>query len=123
MGLTNSQLRIGDELQAQTERVSFLTLSNTTISKMSVNTRAVIATVSGGVNAVLMLPPVSDVAGEIISIRMNGNADQMTVVSYGDGGSVDASVDWTDQVLTADDDFLVLYSDGFKWFIIASQVT
>ena len=121
--MLSNQRRTANQLLQQSEKTNFLTLTSTTVENLSVEDKVNVVTVTGSVNAVLMLPPVSEMMGEIISIRGNGLANQVTVVAYGDGGSLDDAVDWTDLVLTADDDFVVLYSDGYKWFILAEQTT
>jgi hypothetical protein len=70
----------------------------------------------GGACAVT-LPPVIEAMGKMYSISLVEDGGDLTVQDQDD------SRDWTDIVLTADDDYVLLYSDGRKWFSLDEQST
>jgi len=58
----------------------------------------------------LTLPPVAEAAGRILSIYATvANSKTLTVQDQDD------SVGWTDISLNADDEHVLLYSDGLRW--------
>lgn len=119
MGLERNQRVIGDRLQHQSERTLFISPdTDGQITKMTPSNKAVIVNIASAISHTVMLPPVSECAGEFYSVRVPDAGSGCTVVAYGDGSSLDDAVDWTDLVLDADNDNCLLYSDGYKWFVV-----
>ncbi len=65
----------------------------------------------------IYLCPVSEGKGKLVVIEVPDTGGHVTVSDQDD------SVDWTDQVSTADDDFLVLYGTGRRWAVLAKDMT
>ena len=65
----------------------------------------------------LTLPPVAEAAGKIYSITLIDAAGAVTVQDQDD------SLDWTNFTdLDADNDGILLYSDGLKWWTLLDDV-
>lgn len=122
MGQARNQRVIGDGLQAQSERTLFITPTVTALeTQMTPSDKAVIVTIATAITHKVKLPPVGEAMGEIYTIRVPDAGNGLTIEAYGDG-SVDDAVDWTDLVAGDDNDFAVLLSDGYKWFVLVSDV-
>jgi len=65
----------------------------------------------------ITLPGVVEAAGRIYTFHLTNDGGDVTVQDQ------DESEDWTDQALTANQDGLVLYSDGRKWWILHDTTT
>lgn len=63
------------------------------------------------------LPPVGESKGNTISIHFITDGGDCTISDGGD------SRNWTDQVMTAVDDRVLLYSDGLIWWVLDSILT
>ena len=63
------------------------------------------------------LPPVSECKGKIFTIEVPDTGGHLTVSDQDD------SVDWSDQVSTADDDYLQLACSGRHWVITNADMT
>lgn len=63
------------------------------------------------------LPNVSLAAGKLYSISLIVDNGNVTIQDN------DESRDWADLVMTAANDYALLYSDGRKWFTLDSQLT
>jgi hypothetical protein len=65
----------------------------------------------------LTLPPVSEMAGAIVSIWATvANSKVLTVAHAGD------SLQWTDLTMDTDNDHSLLYSDGLRWHVIKNGI-
>jgi len=62
------------------------------------------------------LPNVEEAAGKFYSISLTTDVEDLTVQDQ------DESRDWTDIVMDTVDDYVLLYSDGRKWFILDSEI-
>lgn len=63
------------------------------------------------------LPPVSEAAGKFYSITLIDAGGTVTIQDQDD------SYDWTDiDDMDADDDAVLLYSDGLRWFEICDYI-
>ena len=66
-------------------------------------------------NYAITLPPVLEAAVRIVTIRVSiTGTHTLTIQDQND------SVGWTDISLSTDGNYRVLYSDGEKWYVIAS---
>lgn len=64
------------------------------------------------------LPPVSEARGLFFSFYMKlSNTGDCTVQDQDD------SLGWSDAVMTATDDYLLLYSDGLRWWKVCDLTT
>ncbi len=63
------------------------------------------------------LPSVGEAKGKFYSITLVDDGGNVTVADQDD------SYDWSDQSLTADDDGVLLYSDGMKWWVVVDNTT
>ena len=65
----------------------------------------------------LTLPPVGEAAGKFYTITLIDAAGALTIQDQDD------SNDWTNiTTLDADNDGVMLYSDGLKWWTVASEI-
>jgi hypothetical protein len=63
------------------------------------------------------LPPVSAMEGKFVSCQVvNANSKVLTLQD------ADDSQDWTDLTLDADNDGVLLYSDGIKWWVVTNDI-
>ncbi|MCP4392861.1 MAG: hypothetical protein GY804_01105 [Alphaproteobacteria bacterium] len=125
MGL--GQIRIADEIQDLSELTKHINVNGTDYLttetyQMTQKDRFVIVDADSTYTHNIMLPPVGESAGKIFTIRVPDSGGDVTIVAYGDGSSLDDAEDWTDLVCGSDADYAVLYSDGFKWYILDSDV-
>ena len=84
---------------------------------LTVNQQAVTVTTGAAVDVTVTLPIVSEAMGRTFTIQL--------IVDGGFDGVVqdqDESDDWTDLTLDTADDYAVLYSDGRRWWVLASEV-
>lgn len=82
---------------------------------MNVYDLVVEADVSGG-SITITLPPVAEARGKIYSIELlDADSGECTVTDAGDDSK------WTDVVLGDDDDYLILFSNGTRWFELSEM--
>lgn len=65
----------------------------------------------------ITLPAVGDAAGRIYTIHFSTDSGDVTIKDQ------DESEDWSDLTMTAEDDGVVLYSDGRKWWVLHSELS
>jgi len=63
------------------------------------------------------LPPVAEAAGKFYAVHLVDDGGDVTVQDQDD------SYDWSNQSLTADDDGVLLFSDGLKWWLVVDNST
>jgi len=63
------------------------------------------------------LPPVAEAAGKFYAVHLIDDGGNVTVQDQDD------SYDWSNQTLTADDDGVLLFSDGLKWWLVVDNST
>ena len=63
------------------------------------------------------LPPVAEAAGTFYAVHLVDDGGDVTVQDQDD------SYDWSNQSLTADDDGVLLFSDGLKWWLVVDNST
>ena len=86
------------------------------ITDYQMTTRDYVTRVVVSAATVITLPPVAESSGRLYSIFAR-TATSVNTVTIQDKGDSEA---WTDIVLAADDDYAVIYSDGMKWYTLAS---
>ena len=86
------------------------------ITDYQMTTRDYVTRVVASAATVITLPPVAEASGRLYSIlaRTATSANTVTIQDKGDSES------WTDIVLVTDDNYAVMYSDGMKWYALAS---
>lgn len=63
------------------------------------------------------LAPVSKMRGKFVSVQVvNANSQAMTLQDAND------SQDWTDLTLDANNDGVLLFSDGLKWWVVTNDI-
>jgi len=63
------------------------------------------------------LPPVAEAAGKFYSISLMDAAGAVTIQDQDD------STDWSNiTTMDADDDAVLLYSDGLRWFVVDNEI-
>lgn len=63
------------------------------------------------------LAPVSTMRGKFVSVHVvNANSQALTLQDAND------SQDWTDRTLDANNDGILLYSDGIKWWVVCNDI-
>ncbi len=76
-------------------------------------------TVKGDISSgsiTITLPPVVEARGKIYTLWcIDADSNDMTITDYGDATL------WTDIVLGDDNDYLVLFSNGERWFELSEQ--
>ena len=68
------------------------------------------------------LPPIKEAAGKMYSIKLITDSGVNTVTIADQSDSYDFA-EGGDLILTAATDFVLLYSDGFKWYTLSIQET
>lgn len=77
---------------------------------------------------VLNLPPVGQMRGQMVCIThrgVTGSASSITVSDYNKGGSssIHESANWTNQIINAQYEEVVAFSDGYMWHILKGQTS
>ena len=70
----------------------------------------------------ITLPPIMEAAGRLYSIKLITDSGVNTVTIADQSDSYDFA-ESGDLILTAATDFILLYSDGFKWYTLSIQET
>jgi hypothetical protein len=83
----------------------------TATAALAVSDQVVLAYATAGADVVITLPNVSEAAGLIYSIYCKDVTAPQTITIQ----DQDESLGWADMVMTADNDRVVLYSDGISW--------
>jgi len=91
-------------------------LAATVSATLTVNQQCVECVTGAAVDVTLTLPPVNEAYGRIYTIRLLTDGGFDVVIQ-----DQDESVAWTDLTLDTASDFAVLYSDGRKWWTLASE--
>ena len=93
-------------------------VGNTASCSLALYERVVRATPNEVADITITLPNVSEAAGLFFSIYCVANATYNVVVQDND-----ESEGWSDLTLTALNDMVLLYSDGFTWFKLVDVTT
>lgn len=88
-------------------------------TQMTVYNKVVAVTTATAITHIIMLPPVSECAGEIYVVRADDVGTSLTIKAYGDGTLFDALA-WANIVMSTDDDYWIGLSDGTRWHTIAT---
>lgn len=86
--------------------------------QLDVNDQVLLADMTSGAGTVT-LPPVSEAAGRIYTVRVVAGTNTLTVAAYGDSIAL-APISQGTKNLT--DDREAYYSDGFAWYLVASHI-
>lgn len=108
------------ELNARRGRVDIDSDVDTTYTMKLTDMLVVVdeATPTTGAAVTITLPNVNEAAGLNFSVRApRGGTNTVTVQD------ADESVDWSNASLNADEDSLVVWSDGSKWNVISDDYT
>jgi len=100
---------------SQSGKVVFLTA--TTLS-MDINDQVVkVTTTASATDTVITLPSVRQAKGRIYAISLDtiGDDETCTVQDLADDAG------YTDTVLDTADDYVILYSNGYRWFELAAE--
>jgi len=81
--------------------------------------RVEITTTADQADFAVTLPNVAEAAGCLISVALVTLGDDETVTLQ----DQDESYDWNDLSLATENDGVLLFSDGHKWWIICNDIT
>ena len=84
---------------------------------LTVNQQMVVATTGAVSDVTVTLPSVVLAAGKIFTLTLETDGGKDLVVQ-----DADDSVNWTDLTMDTQYDYAVLYSDGRRWWVLASEV-
>lgn len=90
--------------------------ASTTV-KMSIANRVVHVRIVSAEVVTVELPAVAEAAGLFFTVRAITDGGGVTIQDKDD------SLEWTDLVTDADAEYALLYSDGFQWFVLVTDIT
>ena len=106
-----------DRMARETNLDNFVAVTGaTTLTPRS--QRVEITTTADQADFAVTLPNVAEAAGCLISVALVTLGDDETVTLQ----DQDESYDWNDLTLDAEDDGVLLFSDGHKWWIICNDI-
>lgn len=92
-------------------------LSMTEDATLGVNQQIVVGTTGAVADITLTLPAVVEAIGRIYTVSLETDGGKDLVIQ-----DADDSVNWTDLTLDTQYDYAVLYCDGRRWWVLASEV-
>jgi len=119
MGIEREQAALtGMQVKRDTSVVKWSRTAAYTSDTMAVYERVVLVdtdTVDG--TFTVTLPPVAEAAGKFYAVHQIDDGGNTTIQDQDD------SYDWSNQTLTEDDDGVLLFSDGLKWWLVVDNST
>lgn len=105
-------------LENDTVKDKYNLFTATPAAALTIRDQVNLVSTSDATAVVLTLPPVAEARGLFFSFYMKlSNTGDCTIQDQNE------SLGWTDKVMTATDDNVLLYSDGLRWWVLVDVTT